>query len=201
MLTFRCTKKARDYFQINPQEINESSTAILNEWYLNIAPTVLGNFLLFVDAPTKLTVVVPCDAITDVGAAFCRSAIALYERLEFPDELISDEAQQIVTAIYTKTKSRSVLGCMNDIAYHVQFWAETALDIGTTIEALEESLSLVLHGPAPYKYPLETVWSQIAERYPTYDNKVKVERVTKRVWSEKEKIKPFFEDLSDDYGE
>ncbi len=194
MSTFRCTKRVLDYFQINPQEIDASSTAILDEWYLNIANTVLGDFLLYVSAPTKLTVVIPCGAVTDMSAVFYRSATALYKRLEFPDDFIADEARQMATAIFTKTKSRGVLGCMNDIVIHVRAWAEMAFDSAdTSIEALEDSLSLVLHGPVPFKYPLKTVWSLIGERCPIENHEAKANRVKKRVWSEKTKMMPLYE--------
>lgn len=165
MVIFRCTNKYLKFYDITPSNLSVVSEAIFGEWYVNIIPTFRGDALLFVNNPTMLSVVMPVVWVTDVESDFRKRVLDLYRRLSFHSIVITHESDELDAFVYTKTQSRSVLGCMNDIADQLQGWAERLVPgAGDTLQSFELAMSQSLHKTfrqADYEYPIKIAQEMI----------------------------------------
>lgn len=146
MIRFCCTKKCLEYLRRPVTEKLKKSDAILGEWYVNIVPTFRGDTILFVNNPTRLTIVIPDEWVLDIESDFKKRLLDLYQLLNLPAEFINHEKGKLDDFQYARTDSRSLLGSMNDIAVQLQAWAEgVSPGHGDTLESFELGMSQMPH--------------------------------------------------------
>jgi hypothetical protein len=86
--------------------------------------------------------------------------------LTFPDEIIDHESDQFDAFQYTKTRSRSILGCMEDIAHQLQTWSEQLVPgFGDTLESFELAMSQSPHRTLGYNHPAAVAQKIIEENH------------------------------------
>ena len=124
MITLRCTKKLRKYLGIVPIDNAPPPTAALGDWYANLIPTFAGDLILFASEKSLLTVAVPVWESHHLVALFRIRVANLLWMIGIPQKIIAREVSHFDQVQFSKTASRSVLGSMNEFAWHYKIMAE-----------------------------------------------------------------------------
>ena len=162
MITLRCTKRAARSLAVAPIPDASAGTSSLGDWYANLIPTVGGDFYIFVNERSLLTVTVPASEPSTLQL-FVRRVANLLALIGVPDASIERELEHFQTVQIGKTQHRAVLGSMNDIAFHVQ----DALEEGTrsrpvSLSSLECRLAEIPFQALKYRFPREIAVDLIA---------------------------------------
>lgn len=120
MITFRCTRKLLKYLDVDPIDEPSPSTGKLGDWYANLVPTYAGDLIIFVNDESLITVAVPTILANDLIPTFHSRVSNLLFMLDISMQDIDKEIGHYQEVRFAKTASRSVLGSMNDIAWHYQ---------------------------------------------------------------------------------
>ncbi len=156
MITLRCTKKLRTYLGINPVNQPDPPSAVLGNWYANLIPTVAGDLIIFVNERTLLTVAIPVWESEHLLELFRLRVANLLRMIGLREYIIDREISHFDQVQYGKTASRSVLGSMNDFAWHYQSLAEEATSkVDLSISNAEFRLSQMPCSPIDYQVPAE----------------------------------------------
>jgi hypothetical protein len=156
MITLRCTKKLRIYLGIESQRELEPTTSRLGDWYANIIPTVVGDFILFTNQKTLLSAILPASEIDDFEALFVLRVVNVFGLIGIPVDIVREEIKQFLPIQYAKTDNRSILGTMNDYAYQLQIWAELSSEENPlSLSDVEYDLSQNPCGAMNYRSPIE----------------------------------------------
>ena len=124
MIYIRCTQKLIKHYGLKPNIPEEAGDSILGDWYANIIPTDGGDLIVFLNERTLLTVAVPLCPENELFPTFVERVGNLLAMIDIPIHRIYRELEFYREILITKTKNRSLLGSLNDIAYHYQARAE-----------------------------------------------------------------------------
>ncbi|MBW2731525.1 MAG: hypothetical protein JRH20_03975 [Deltaproteobacteria bacterium] len=150
MITLRCTKKLQRHLAAKPEPEDKDPTSALGDWYGNVVVPPAGPpMVLVTNERSLLSVLLPHDG--DVFTEFKRHVIALLRRLDIPQASLERETFHLQQIRVGKTKSRQVLGTMNDTALQVQ----ARLAEGMPLEEVEDVLAKVVYSMNNQKYPLD----------------------------------------------
>lgn len=151
MITIFCTSKVlkRTGFLVEPP-ISEPTTALGN-WYVNILRIHHRQILLYVSERSRLAVVTPARDTRLLANHLVQSLSSLLERLSVKQEWIDAEIRQMMDVHYATTRSRSVLGTMNDYHNQIYFLLEDSAEF-SEIE-IESNLIICPVGPLSYRNP------------------------------------------------
>ena len=152
MITLRCTRKLLRRLGEAPEPDEREPTSSIGDWYANLIETVAGEQLIFVNEASRLSVALP--ASTPPGALagrFRMRVIALFRHLDLPAEAVQREAFHLGDVKFGRTRSRTILGAMNEVARVYQLAAERGEPTGAT----EQSLAKFIHLPLKGRYPRE----------------------------------------------
>ncbi len=156
MITLRCTQKLRKYLGIVPIDIIEPTTAMLGDWYVNLVPTLSGDLIIFLCGKTLLTVAIPVWESNNLVPIFRIRVANLLGMIGVHPKDIAYEISQYNQIQYSKTASRSVLGSLNDFAWHYQIMGEGARGIfDLNLSEVELKLSQMPCKPLDYRLPSE----------------------------------------------
>jgi hypothetical protein len=156
MITLRCTQKLRTYLGITPVNQPSPPSAALGNWYANLIPTVAGDLIIFVNERTLLTVGIPVGESDRLLELFRLRVANLLGMIGLPQYIIDRETSHFDQVQFGKTASRSVLGSMNDFAWHYQILAEGAKSkADLSLSNAEIRLSQMPCGPIEYQFPAE----------------------------------------------
>lgn len=132
----------------------------LGEWYANAIPLPFrGRWLvLYTNAETLLTVLVPGRSLTATVPRFRRRVGPLLQRLGARPQWIARNWTPDEEVGFARTADRRILGTMNDLAFQAQVEAEYAddfdrLDLDTLELQLAETPLSLLH----YEHPAHVV--------------------------------------------
>jgi len=167
MMTLRCTRTLLDLLDREPAEEPPASTTALGDWYANDITTPAGDLVLFVNELSLLSVALPLEAIGGLIPLFVTHVYNLLLNLDVSIEVARLECDQIRPVTFAKTASRTVLGCMNDIALGFYWEAASAIEAGLTprLTAAELKMSDRILSPLEGRLPLEVARSLLAEQY------------------------------------
>ena len=131
MQLIRCTKKLQKEIGLKPSDLctQEPRFSYLGPWHANLIHIDRRKCLLFVNDRTLLNFIVP-----DVSRATIRELDKLftgYLSCILADEGFSDADQARILSEYDEvyfanTSSKSVLGSMNDLAFHYKYSIQEA---------------------------------------------------------------------------
>ena len=119
MTVFRCTQRVLRRFKLTAIEPETASTGVLGDWYanlLNIGPTRL---VLCQSERSLLPVILPARNKAfpaEFGSALSRVLLVL----GIPVRQVNAEVEATRDIQFAKTRSRQVLGVMNDYAFSAQ---------------------------------------------------------------------------------
>ena len=154
MITLRCTKRFLNYMGIVPDTINQPTTALLGDWYVNLIPVYFGDLILFLNEKSLLTTVIPIYESSNLFALFRNRLANLLAMIGIPREVIVEEINHYTQIKFGKTKSRSILGSMNDFAWHYQILIdETQNNFAINLSEFEYRLSQMPCKLLNYQFP------------------------------------------------
>jgi len=117
MITLHCTARLAKRFNLRLAADPRQPTNRLGNWYGNLLNVGPRRFAILVNEMTLLPVIMPARA-----AVFPHTFPAALEEvlagLDIPAEKAAQEAAASEITCYAKTLNRSVLGSMNDLAFH-----------------------------------------------------------------------------------
>ncbi len=158
-MILRCTKKLLDV--IRPQQL-ATQEPDGNDWYGNLLVLDRRKCLLLTHADTLFTIFEP-----DVRAPDLRSThdlvTGLIERELLAEGLLAFGDFGTEELSIAKTADRSVLGCMNDMAYLCEDAVARARSLASTdIPSLNRHLRRNINSARDYQRPIDLVLERIA---------------------------------------
>ena len=104
-----------------------ANTSRLAAWSARDVPTAAGRVVVALEESTYLTVVCPLVQLPGFVAVFAASVGTALEDLGIPADLIQSEVLAIVEgASFARNDNRSLLGSVNDVAFHADVQLEGA---------------------------------------------------------------------------
>jgi hypothetical protein len=115
MITLRCTQRVLRRFRLQAVESPPASTGALGDWYANLLDVGRTCWVLCMSERSLLPVLVP--ARNDCFPSGLSAALLIVlERLGIEADAAAREASACETVTFARTRSRVVLGAMNDFA-------------------------------------------------------------------------------------
>jgi hypothetical protein len=129
-----------------------ASTTLLGDWYANILFS-RPQLVLFLNERTFLPVVVPASSHSSLGARFIEGLGELLQAIGVSSNAIETELRQMDALAYAPTKSRSMLGSMQEFMFH---FGELAYRYpGPNIMKIELHLAEMPCARIDYQFPRE----------------------------------------------
>lgn len=154
MVTLRLTRKLQKLLEIDLTEQLEPTTSKLGDWYANIVPTYSGDLIIFVNEKTLLSVAIPIWESERLISWFRLRVGNLLGMIGIQPKAIEAELRHYDHIQFSKTRSRSVLGSMNDIAFQYQVIAEMAENkADSSLSKAELQMSEMPCKPIDYRGP------------------------------------------------
>jgi len=116
MLTLRCTKRVAERFRLQLDHDAPASTGILGDWYANLLNIGRERLVLCVSERTLLPVILPARKDSFPGR-FGEHLRWVLEEIDIPTGQIETEVAATREVAFAPTRSRQVLGSMNDFAF------------------------------------------------------------------------------------
>lgn len=113
MVVFRCTERVVTRFHLRRSDDAPASDGLLGDWYANLLNVDHARLVLCVSARALLPVLVPARQ-SEFPGRFSEHLTHVLEQLGVRRDLIEREARLAQTVLFARTRSRQVLGVMND---------------------------------------------------------------------------------------
>jgi len=156
MVTIQCTRKLYKFLEIIPVDTPEPPTGTLGDWYANLVPTYAGDLIIFVNERSLVTVAIPTWEAENLVPLFLVRVENLFRMIGVSQEFIDKEISHFNQIQFARTASRSVLGSMNDIAWHYQVISEKAEYVAhLSLSEAEYQLSQMPSGVLNFRFPSE----------------------------------------------
>ena len=163
MVTLRLTHKLQKLLDIDLTEQPKPTTSKLGDWYANLVPTCAGDLVIFVNEKTLLSVAIPIWESENLLLLFRLRVENLLGMIGIQSKAIDHELSHYSHIQFGNTRSRSVLGSMNDFAFQYQVIAEEAENKAhLSLSNAEYKLSQMPCKPIDYRTPSEVVMELLA---------------------------------------
>jgi hypothetical protein len=158
MVTWRLTHKLQKVLQLDLTNELRPTTSNLGDWYANFVSTYSGDLVVFVNEKTLLSVAIPIWESAHLLSLFRVRVVNLLGILGIQPKIIENELSHYDEIQFGKTRSRSVLGSMNDIAFQYQVLAEMAENkADLSLSKAEYQMSQMPCKPIGYRVPSDLV--------------------------------------------
>lgn len=121
MFTLRCTGKLLGRLGTAPSAVAEPPTTALGDWYATLIHAPRVQVVLLVSERTLLPIVVPAKEARTLLPRFRLALADMLHRLGVRPSIIDREIQEMGDVVVGKTRSRTVLGSMNDFIRMTKF--------------------------------------------------------------------------------
>lgn len=122
MVTIRCTRKLLSRLACDPAA--PASDTALGDWYANILFTRPEQVILCVSERTLLPVVVAARSASTLGARLADALLPILLNLGVPSTNARAEVARMRDCAFAPTRSRRVLGTMNDFARQLRWFLQ-----------------------------------------------------------------------------
>ena len=116
MLVFRRTQRVLKRFRLTPIDPESASTGVLGDWYANLLNVGRQRYVLCQSERALLPVILPARNEA-FPATFGRALRRVLLALGIPREAVAREVEAADEVHIARTRSRQVLGAMNDFAF------------------------------------------------------------------------------------
>lgn len=120
MLVVRCTAKLLDRLKVRPGPASLASTTRLGDWYATILPLRPSHLVLLVNESTRLPVIVPARELATLAGRIPDAIAQVLRDLGIDPGIIDAEREAMAAITFDRTASRSVLGTMNELVFHLR---------------------------------------------------------------------------------
>ena len=156
MVTLRLTHILQKLLDIDLSEQLQPTTSKLGDWYANFVPTYSGDLIVLVNEKTLLSLAIPFWESDGLLLLFRLRVGNLLGMIGIPSKVIDQELHHYNDVQFGKTRSRSVLGSMNDIAFQYQAIAEMAENkADLSLSRAEYQMSQMPCKPIDYQGPMD----------------------------------------------
>ena len=152
MLTVRCTAKLLRRLPGEPAADPPPSTTRLGEWYATILVEKPAHVVLLVNELTRLPVLLPARPLATLAERIPDAIARVIFELGVAPGTISLERRAMEPIVFARTKSRSVLGTMNEFILERACVREQ--EPGMTDFEMSMQLAGVLKTVPPHGYEL-----------------------------------------------
>lgn len=163
MITICCTSKVLKRTGFRVESTLPEPTTALGNWYVNILYLHRRQILLFVSELSRLAVVTPAKDIKLLDNHLVQSLAVLLDRLGVKHEWIDAEIGQMIDVHYAMTRSKSLLGTMNDFKIQINALLEDLP--GSSEVEIESQLSVCPVGPLMYQSPDQVTLDLLRTKY------------------------------------
>jgi hypothetical protein len=120
MVVLRCTQKLLVRLKQSDDLPPVESTTRLGDWYGNILRIGRRQLLLFISERSRLPVILPIQAARHLPDVFPDAVCERLEIVGVPAADIAAERSRMSEMAFGRTRSRSLLGTMNDFSFMAQ---------------------------------------------------------------------------------
>lgn len=152
MLTLRCTRKLQQALRQRVSSPPVASTTALGDWYGDLFGARHRRFAIFMSEHSLLPVILEQRDLHDLLTALRTACTELLPRIGVPMQLLEAELDEMDDLRLGPTRSRSVLGSMNDMKQSAHWLLTTG---EPTLLGVEMHLSETPCGPLGYRSPRE----------------------------------------------
>lgn len=164
MYTLRCTAVLLRRLQhLTPAGSGPepAPTTALGDWYANRLNIGRHRLILCTNERSLLSVVVPAKDLPQLPARLTTSVARLLVRIGVPPALAWAEIQAMQHVRFGPTRSKSVLGSMNEFVYQVDAEFSYSSEV-VYLDGVDLRLSEVPCGPLKYRNPAEVALDLIS---------------------------------------
>ncbi len=137
MVVFRCTQRLAKRFALELAEDSPASTGTLGDWYANLLNIGHTRLVLCLSERTLLPVLLPARKAEFPGRFSAYLAPVLHG-IGIASGLVEAEIASLGDVAFARTRSRSVLGALNDFAFNAAARLQHPAGPGRLIEAAVE---------------------------------------------------------------
>jgi hypothetical protein len=148
MIVVRCTQRLAKRFRIRLGEATIASTGLLGDWYANLLNAGSSRLVICISERALLPVLMPARR-GEFPSRFPEYLAPILEQLGIPQDLIEAEVSASSEAVFAPTRSRQILGVLNDFALN----ADTCLFHGASLSEASLTLSQMPSKPIHYDSP------------------------------------------------
>lgn len=157
MVVFRCTQRVVRRFRLTPTDAKVVSSGMLGDSYANLLNFGPRRYVLCQSERSLLPVILPArNALFPAGFGETLGRVLL--ELGVPPEAANREVAAAREVRFTRTRSRQILGTMNDFAYNAQVYLSYAKAVDPTLEVCLK-LAEMPSKPIGYEAPGEVALS------------------------------------------
>ena len=153
LYSLRCTKKLLKRIGVEPNAEVSAPSTVLGDWYANILFSKPQHVVLCISERTLLPLVLPAKQPSGLPQ---RLRLALEEMLQvlgIPPGLVARELEEMQHQCFAPTLSKSALGSLNDLMYHLSWSLKERAGWSLLEHALH--LSEIPCKPLEYAFPRE----------------------------------------------
>ena len=161
MFTLRCTAKLLRRMPVQVAEAEARPTTALGDWYANLLNVGRLRLVLLTSEDSLLSVIVPAKGLPSLVPRFTAALIELLASGGADQPLIEAEIRQMAGVQFGRTRSRRVLGSMNDMALTARFHLRVHPD--ATLLDVEHRLGIMPCGPLGMRSPAEVAALRLLE--------------------------------------
>ena len=155
MIVFYCTQPLAKQLGIRLAESNQASTGILGDWYATRLHVGSKRFALCLNERSLLPVIMPSRR-TEFPSHFADHLRRVLEYLEIPEDCIESEYRAAQEFSFISTRSKSLLGSLNDFGQSARFMMLDSPNRCDYIEA-NHHLTQMPSKPIDYSFPADVV--------------------------------------------
>lgn len=159
MIVFRCTQRLAKRLRVTLADDALPSAGSLGDWYANALNVGPSRNVLCLSERTLLPVILPSRKSHFPGR-FSNYLEEVLRHLEIPDQLVDRELRATSQAVFAKTKSRALLGSLNDFIFN----ASVLIEHGATPFEANLRLTEMPSKVIGYGFPSEAAREAIASR-------------------------------------
>ena len=116
MVVLRCTQTLLRRLKQFDDASDVRSTTKLGDWYGNLIRMGNRHVLLFISERSRLPVMVPVRAASHLRSVFPDAVCQALVAVGVPRELVEREQMEMSEIAFSRTRSRSLLGSLNDFS-------------------------------------------------------------------------------------
>ena len=121
MVVLRCTQRLLVRLKRTDLSPSQESTTRLGDWYGNVLRIGRQQYVLFISEHSRLPVIIPIRETRRLETIFPDAVCAALGAVGVASDDIADERSRMSTIAFGKTRSRSLLGTLNDFAFMAQY--------------------------------------------------------------------------------
>jgi hypothetical protein len=157
VIVFRCTRPLAKQLRVELAEPSEMSTGVLGDWYATRLNVGSLRLVLCLSERSLLPVLMPARR-REFPDRFPDHLAPLLEFLGIPAGLIERETDSSKDAVFAPTRSKRILGSLNDFGQSARFMIRDSPNCCSPVEANLKLIEMPCK-PIDYSFPGEVVRS------------------------------------------